>query len=232
MKYKILVVDDDTEHRTYLKGLLATEGYSVSTADRAAEGLSSASKSRPDLIISDVAMPGMSGFTFCRKLKADRRTSGVPVILMSGAKTEEHEQATGIEEGADDYLLKPFTPRLLMAKIKAVLRRFDAPGELKEVLKDEGLTLDVETRTADLKGKRIPLTRKEFDLLTTLLRKQGRVVSVPYLLETVWGYDPSDYSDPHTVETHVSSLRRKMGTRLAKKIVTIPTRGYQFAKPA
>lgn len=230
MKYKILVVDDDTEHRNFLKGLLAAEGYSVAVSEKATDALLAVAKSRPDLIVSDVAMPQMSGFTFCRKLKADKRTAGVPVILMSGEKTEEHEQATGIEEGADDYLLKPFTPRLLLAKVKAVLRRFDAPAELKEVLRDEGLTLDVETRTADLKGKRIPLTRKEFDLLTTLLRKQGRVVSVPYLLETVWGYDPTDYSDPHTVETHVSSLRRKMGTRLAKKIVTIPTRGYQFAK--
>lgn len=230
MKYKILVVDDDTEHRNFLKGLLAAEGYAVAVSERATDALSTVAKSRPDLIVSDVAMPNMSGFTFCRKLKADKRTAGVPVILMSGEKTEEHEQATGIEEGADDYLLKPFTPRLLVAKVKAVLRRFDAPAELKEVLRDEGLTLDVETRTADMKGKRIPLTRKEFDLLTTLLRKQGRVVSVPYLLETVWGYDPTDYSDPHTVETHVSSLRRKMGARLAKKIVTIPTRGYQFAK--
>lgn len=230
MKYKILVVDDDKDHRGFVKGLLADEGFAVSTAERASEALSTSSKSRPDLIVSDVAMPGMSGVTFCKKLKADRRTAGVPVILMSGEKTGEQEQATGIEEGADDYLLKPFTPRLLLAKVRAVLRRFDAPQDLKEVLQDEGLTLDVETRTADYKGKKIPLTRKEFDLLLTLLRKQGRVVSVPFLLETVWGYDPTDYSDPHTVETHISSLRRKVGAKLAKKIVTIPTRGYQFAK--
>lgn len=230
MKYKILVVDDDKDHRGFLKGLLAAEGFAVATAERAAEALSASSKSRPDLIVSDVAMPGMSGVTFCRKLKSDRRTAGVPVILMSGEKTAEQEQATGIEEGADDYLLKPFTARLLLAKVRAVLRRFDAPEELKEVLEDEGLKLDVETRTTEYKGKAIPLTRKEFDLLLTLLRKQGRVVSVPYLLEVVWGYDPSDYSDPHTVETHVSSLRRKLGARLAKKIVTIPTRGYQFTK--
>lgn len=229
MKYKVLVVDDDAQHRSYLKTLLSEDGFAVSAAESGAAALAAVAKSRPDLVLSDVAMPGMSGLTLCRRLKADPRTAGVPLVLMSGARKADDEQAAGIEGGADDYLLKPFTPRLLLAKVRGVLRRFDAPEELKDVLELEGLTLDVQTRTATLKGRPIPLTRKEFDLLTALLRKQGRVLSVPFLLQTVWGYDPKDYSDPHTVETHVSSLRRKMGPKLAKRIVTIPTRGYRFA---
>lgn len=227
-RYKVLVVDDDALHLSFLRGVLADEGFAVSTVPTAAAALQAAAKGRPDLILSDVAMPGMSGLSFCRKLKNDRRTSAVPVVLMSGARRAADDQAAGIEEGADDYLLKPFTPRLLLAKVRSVLRRFDAPKELKETLEHEGLTLEVQTRTAALKGRRIPLTRKEFDLLTMLLRKQGQVLSVPFLLEHVWGYDPKDYAEPHTVETHVSSLRRKMGPKLSKRIETIPTRGYRF----
>ncbi len=232
MKYRILVVDDDVAHRQFLRGILEGEGYSVDAGGTGLEAMACAAKSRPDIVLSDVAMPGMSGLTLCRRLKASQSTASIPVILMSGARKAEEEQAAGIEGGADDYVLKPFTPRLLMAKIRAVLRRFDAPEELKEILEAEGLTLDVQTRAAQSRGRKIPLTRKEFDLLTTLLRKPGRVFSVPFLLRTVWGYDPSDYSDPHTVESHVSSLRRKLGPKLAGRIETIPTRGYRFTQLA
>lgn len=230
MRYRVLVVEDDGDHRQFLRGLLEDEGFSAELAPAPEQALPLVAKSKPDVILSDVSMPGMNGVSFCRKLKAKPATAGIPVILMSGARKEQEEQAAGIEGGADDYILKPFSPRLLLAKIRAVLRRFDAPAELKEVLETEGLKLEVQTRTALFKGKPIPLTRKEFDLLTTLLRKPGQVISVPYLLRNVWGYDPNDYSDPHTVESHVSSLRRKLGRKLGKRIVTIPTRGYQFAK--
>jgi two-component system, OmpR family, response regulator ResD len=230
LKIRVLVVDDDTDHRELLCGYLESEGFAVSVAGDGAQAIAAAAKSRPDIVVSDVAMPSMSGLALCKKLKKDPRTRGVPVVLMSGARKDEKEQAAGIELGADDYLLKPFTQRLLVAKLTAVLRRFEAPADLKDILETEGLKLDVQSREASLRGKSIPLTRKEFDLLTTLMRKRGRVVSVPALLESVWGYDPADYSDPHTVETHVSSLRRKLGARFGKRIVTIPTRGYRFDK--
>jgi DNA-binding response OmpR family regulator len=230
MKTRVLVVDDDRDHREMLRAMLELKGFGVAEAGDAMEALAAASKSRPDLILSDVAMPKLSGFQLCKKLKNDARTKGVPVILMSGERRDEREQAEGIEIGADDYLIKPFTPRLLLAKLSAVLRRFAAPDELGEILETEGLTLDVETRRAKLRGKEVALTRKEFDLMLTLIRKRGRVVSVAQLLESVWGYDPNDYSDPHTVETHVSSLRRKLGSRFAKRIETVPTRGYRFNK--
>ncbi len=230
MKIKVLVVDDDRDHREMVRAMLELKGFAVTECKDAPAALVAAAKSRPDIILSDVAMPKLSGLALCRKLKKDPRTRGVPVVLMSGARRDEREQAAGIELGADDYLIKPFTPRLLLAKLSAVLRRFAAPSDLQDTLEAEGLKLNVETRETSLRGRDVALTRKEFDLLLALLRRRGRVVSVPALLESVWGYDSNDYSDPHTVETHVSSLRRKLGARLAKRIETIPTRGYRFAK--
>jgi DNA-binding response OmpR family regulator len=228
MRHKILVVDDEAENRSFLKGILEREGFSVAAAQEAREALASAGESSPDLILSDVAMPGMTGVELCRRLKADARTARIPVILMSGAHKDEKDQAEGIDQGADDYLLKPFTPRLMLAKINGVLRRFAAPDEFRDVLKDMGLTLDVQARTVKSGKKRLALTRKEFDLLTTFLRKRGRVLSHMFLLETVWGYDPAVYNDPHTVESHISSLRRKLGPKVSKLIVNVPGVGYRF----
>lgn len=228
MKRRVLVVDDDRQHLTFLKTLLEREGYAVEVADRATEAALAAAESRPHLILSDVAMPGMGGLSLCRVLRGDRRTATIPVILMSGVQKAEAEQAQGIEQGADDYVVKPFNPRLLTAKVRAILRRYDAPPEAREVLRAHGLTLDLSARVA-LRGKeRIALTRKEFDLLATLIRKSSRVLSVAFLLETIWGYDTGEYNDPHTVETHVSSLRRKLGTRFARKLVSVPGLGYRL----
>ena len=230
MIYKVLVVDDDGENRKFLKGILEGHGFSVRLAENASEAMSAASESRPDLILSDVAMPETDGLALCKRLRGDKRTAGTPIILMSGAHTDEQDQSEGIELGADDYLIKPFLPRLMLAKVRAVLQRYGTPHEASDVLKAEGLALDVEARTVTISGKRVQLNRKEFDLLATFLRKRGRVLSVPYLLETVWGYDPAVYNDPHTVEVHVSFLRRKLGPKLAKRIVTVSGLGYRFEK--
>jgi len=230
VRYKVLVVDDENENRNFLKEILEGQNFAVLTAENAKEAVLAAVDSRPDLILSDVAMPDVDGFALCRRLKSDKRTAGMPVVLMSGAHKEEREQAEGIELGADDYLLKPFTPRLLLAKVNGVLRRYAAPQELADILKSEGLALDVEARTAKVAGRRMRMTRKEFDLLTTFLRKRDRVLSVPYLLETVWGYDPAVYNDPHTIEVHISSLRRKLGPKLARKIITVSGLGYRFER--
>jgi DNA-binding response OmpR family regulator len=228
LRYKILVVDDDPDNRKLFKWLLEREGYSVLIAKDAADGLLSAVDSKPDLVLTDVAMPGTDGFAFTRQLKADRRTREIPVILMSGHHKSDEDQVEGIDRGGDDYLLRPFSHRLLSAKVKAVLRRYAAPAELEKALKASGLSLDVQARTVAVNDKQVPLTRKEFDLLTTFLRKKGRVLSVPYLLETVWGYDPAQYNDPHTLQVHLSSLRRKLGAKLAKRIVSVPGLGYRF----
>jgi DNA-binding response OmpR family regulator len=226
----ILIVDDEADNRAFLKGLLERQGFNVSAARQADEAIEATERSRSDLILSDVAMPGMSGMELCRRLKGSARTARIPVILMSGAHKDEKDQAEGIDEGADDYLLKPFTPRLLLAKINGVLRRFHAPEEFREILKEMGLTLDVQARVVMIGKKRLALTRKEFDLLTTFLRKRGRVLNHLFLLETVWGYDPAVYNDPHTVESHIYSLRCKLGPKLGQMIVNVPGVGYRFEK--
>lgn len=228
LRYKILAVDDEPDTLTVLRQRLESDGFSVLTAKNAADGFQAAVDSGPDLVLSDVAMPGDDGFALCRRLKSDARTAALPVILISGLHRSESDQLEGLEEGADDYLPKPYPPRLLSAKIRAVLRRFAAPRELGETLAAQSLKLDVRGRVVEHKGKRIALTRKEFDLLTLFLRKPGRALGVEYLLETVWGYDPADYNDPRTLQVHVSSLRKKLGPKLGRRIVSVTGHGYRF----
>lgn len=225
---RILLVDDEADNRRVYGDVLEAEGYSVKRVANAREAFEAAVEAAPDLVLSDVSMPGGDGLSLLTKLRADKRTARVPVVLMSGVHKGSDDQAEGLDQGADDYLPKPVTPALIRAKVAAVLRRYGAPEELGEKLKTHGLVLDVAARTATISGRRVPLTRKEFDLLTTFLRKPGRVLSVPFLLETVWGYDPADYSDPHTIGVHVSTLRRKIGAKLAERIVAVPGLGYRF----
>lgn len=229
MDGKILLIDDEADLLKVYRTILERSGYSVVTAESARDGLRAAIDSRPDLVVCDVSMPGGDGVSLCRKLRTDPRTQGMPVILYSGVHKEAMEQIQALELGADDYLSKPVPPGVLTAKVRAILRRcarLTAP--VKAALKAHGLELDLDARKAALKGRALPLTRKEFDLLHAFLRQPGRVLSIPYLLETVWGYDPADYNDPHTVGVHVSSLRRKLGEVLSRRIVSVPALGYRF----
>ncbi|MBI3548248.1 MAG: response regulator transcription factor [Elusimicrobia bacterium] len=228
LRARILVVDDEADNRCVFGDLLKAEGYVVRLASSGDEAFGLAVDSPPDLVLSDVAMSGGDGLSLLARLRAERTTKGVPVILMSGVRTDAEQQADGLESGADDYLPKPVPPMLLRAKVAAVLRRAGAAKELRDILKSENLRLDVAARTVDVSGKRVGLTRKEFDLLTTFLSRPGKVLSIPFLLETVWGYDPSDYSDPHTVGVHVSTLRKKVGAKIGRRIVALPGLGYRY----
>lgn len=232
VRYKILLVDDEPDMLTAYRGLLEGAGFSVVCAGSVREAVAAARESAPDLVLSDVAMPEGDGKALAAALRGDRTTAAIPIVLMSGSYKEEEDQAAGLEAGADDYLPKPASPRLLVARLRAVLRRAHAPAELAETLVSEGITLDVTSRIVTQGGKEVPLTRKEFDLLTTFLRRPGRVLNVPYLLETVWGYDPAEYNDPHTVAVHVSSLRKKLGSKFGARIASVPGLGYRFDPPA
>ena len=232
VRYKVLLVDDEPDMLTAYRGLLEGAGFSVVCAGSVREAVAAARDSAPDLVLSDVAMPEADGKALTAALRGDRATASIPVVLMSGSYKEEGDQAEGLEAGADDYLPKPASPRLLVARLRAVLRRANAPAELAEALEGEGITLDVAGRIVTQDGLRVPLTRKEFDLLTTFLRRPGRVLSIPYLLETVWGYDPAEYNDPHTVAVHVSSLRRKLGKGFGNRLKPLPGLGYRFDPPA
>jgi two-component system response regulator RegX3 len=228
MSSKVLLVEDDTEFLKYLSTLLRQEGFVVSRAEDADEAMLSATQSPPDLILSDVKLKGIDGITLCRQCKADKRTANIPVILLTGSEKESEDQIRGLESGADDYLLKPISGRLLIAKIKVVLHRYTSAEELQDLLKVEDLTLDVKAWTVTIKGKPVYLTRKEFDLLLTFLKKRGRVLNPSFLLEHVWGYDPATYDDARTVKVHISSLRTKLGPRFGEKIINVPGVGYKF----
>lgn len=228
MRHTILVVDDDKAVLKVVKSHLESHSFHVLTADNGAEALTLVSDSHPDLVLSDVEMPVLDGNTLCRVLRKETSARSIPLILMSGAKIQESNVLAGFEGGADDYVLKPFSLAVLTARIEAVIRRYENVVEMGSNLHKCGLDLDPEGRTVKLNGQKVTLTRKEFDLLTQLLSKAGRVLSVPYLLESVWGYDPSDYNDPGTVETHISCLRRKLGPDIAKRIVNLTGHGYKF----
>ncbi|MDD5655950.1 MAG: response regulator transcription factor [Elusimicrobia bacterium] len=228
LQYKILIVDDDADLCSMLRVCFKNAGHSVFTAASGREALLAALDSRPDIVICDVVIPDMNGFELCRRLRAQPKTAGVALVLMSGTSQAERDQLEGFSLGADDYVLKPCPPAVLLAKVEAVMRRYAAAAELSEVLKADGIKLDVQARIVTCGGRRVALTRKEFDLLALLLRKRGRVLAPAFLLEAVWGHDLADYNDPHTVTVHLSSLRQKLGTRFGRRIVTVPGSGYRY----
>ena len=228
MPQKVLVVDDERKMVQVLRRYLDGNAFSTIVSDNASDALMLARASQPDLILSDADMPGLDGAEFCRALKKDPALQNIPFVLMSGRRISEPDILAGYEEGADDYLLKPFSLPIMLAKIRAAIKKSQAGGKAAECQAIPGLELDRDGRTVRLKGKSLSLTRKEFDLLDLLVSKAGRVLSIIFLLETVWGYDTENYNDPHTVEVHISQLRRKLGPAAAAKLVTVTGYGYKL----
>ena len=228
MTKKILLVEDDRKMLEVMRRYLESCGFSVIFTDNGSEALLWARDSKPDIVITDVELPGLDGLALCKAIKSSPETASTPVIIISGRKTGDSDLVSGYDKGADDYLTKPFAFPVLAAKVNAVLRRYSAAGPADGKIKEQGLELDPAARTAKAGGEPVRLTRKEFDLLTLLLEKKGRVLGVPYLLETVWGYDMATYDNPHTVETHVSSLRKKLGRKFAGRLVSVTGHGYKF----
>ncbi len=227
MKERALIVDDDPELLGILRKYLENHGLETVSAANGAEALAVAPSRRPDIIITDVEMPRMDGFALCRRIKENKALADIPVIIMTGKKISEADHVAGYGYGADDYVVKPFSYAVLLAKIKAMLRRAARGARKGDVLKLGDLLLDREGRTVRIKGKPVKLTSKEFDLLHTLVSKPGKVLSLNSLLEAVWGYNTADYNDPHTVEVHVSNLRRKVGS-FGKRVKAVPGHGYKF----
>lgn len=228
LRYKILFVDDEPDNCVLMKNFFEQSGHTAFCVRSGRDAILGALDSQPDIVFADVQMPGMDGFELCRRLRADPRTARIPIVLISGSAIKEDDQLEGFSLGADDYVLKPFAPRILLAKGEAVLRRYATASELRDVLKVDGMELDAQARILTCGDRHVRLTRKEFDLLTVLARKRGHVLSPQFLLESVWGHDLAEYNDPHTVTVHLSSLRHKLGTRLGRRIVTVPGSGYRF----
>lgn len=225
MTRTLLLVEDDAMLREMLRRHLERQGYRVFAAARGEEALRLLETLRPDLILSDVRMPGLSGDDLCRILK--NMGVRVPVLLMSGEATEEADQLRGYACGACEYLLKPFQMSVLLAKIGALLEMNSPPAAAPEAdLRSGGLRLSLAGRYVYSGEVPLRLTRKEFDLLTVLMKNEGRVLSANALLEKVWGYDPADYNYRSTVEVHVCRLRRKLGA--VGRITTLVGVGYRF----
>lgn len=225
---KILLVDDDklvlNSTRRYLEG----QGFNVAAADNGSEAVALIKDFGPDLVITDVEMKGLDGFALCKALKETEGFSGIPVIIVSGRKVSEEDILAGYNKGADDYVIKPFSFPVLLAKMKAVMKRYEGAADKAGKITKLGLVIDPAGRTVTLKGAVVNLTRKEFDLLMALITEEGRLLSISYLLETVWGYDPASYNDPHTVGVHVSSLRKKLGPGIGARITSVTGHGYKF----
>lgn len=227
MKERALLVDDDAELLAILKRYLENHGFEAVLAADGVKALAAAASARPDIVITDVDMPRMDGFTLCRRIKESKALRQIPLIIMSGKKISEADMVSGYTFGADDYVIKPFSYPLLLAKIKAVIRRTEGAAKKPALLKKGGLELNLEGRTAKLNGKLLKLTSKELDLLNALVSNPGRVLSLTGLLESVWGYNTADYNNPHTVEVHISNLRKKTGS-FSKRIIAVPGHGYKF----
>jgi len=219
---KILVIDDEPSILNMVSAYLRPEGYQVYTAGDGPSGLKAARAYRPDLIVLDIMLPGMDGLELLTRL---RRESNAYVILLT-ARTEETDKIVGLSVGADDYVTKPFSPRELVARVKAALRRLRAgagPGE-GNVLAFRHVRIDPESRQAWVDGRPVELTAIEFDLLKTLAEHHGRVLSREQLLEKVWGYDY--YGEVRVVDVHLGHVRQKLGDE--RFIVTVRGVGYRF----
>lgn len=221
---KILVVDDEKNIVEAIVYNLQKEGFRTLAAHDGKRAVELAQREVPDLITLDVMLPEMDGWEVCRALRQDRRTKHIPVIMLT-VKGDEADKVVGLELGADDYMTKPFSPKELVARAKAILRRTKEPAA--EVVSMGQLHVDFGKHTVRVTGKAVELTSKEFELLRALLEAKGRVLSRDFLLDRVWGLEQSMEIETRTVDVHVGQLRRKLKGE-AKRLVTVKNVGYRF----
>ncbi len=228
-KATILVVDDERKIRDLVRSYLEREGYAVLVADTGQGALEAIERARPDLVVLDLMLPDLPGEEVARSVRVH---SDVPIIMLT-AKAGEDDRVTGLRLGADDYLPKPFSPRELVARVEAVLRRARGGARTDLLSFDEGaLVIDSEGREVRLRGRPVDLTRSEFDLLLALASRPGRVFSRYELVTRVQGYDYEGYE--RTIDAHVKNLRRKLGDdpKSPRYVHTVVGVGYKFGVKA
>ena len=220
---KLLIVDDEEKIREVVREYAEFEGYEVSEAADGREAVSLCRIEDFDLIIMDIMMPKLDGYSACKEIKKEM---DIPIIMMS-ARGEEYDKLFGFELGIDDYVTKPFSPKELMARVHAVLNRAGAAKKdaVPAVLKFGGLTIDPAGRSVSVDGKKIDLTPKEYDLLFYLVENRNIALSRDKLLQDVWGYD--FFGDDRTIDTHIKNLRNNLGP-YRDMIVTLRGVGYKF----
>jgi two-component system phosphate regulon response regulator PhoB len=221
---RILLIEDEPDIAEVLQYNLEKEGFEVETAHRGDTGLEVIRRGVPDLLLLDLMLPGIDGLELTRLLKRDTATARLPIVMLT-ARGEEVDRIVGLELGADDYISKPFSPREVVLRVKAVLRRFQHEESEAELLEIGGIELDISAHQLRVWGKEVPLTATELRLLRLLMERSGRVQTRGQLLSDVWGY--AEDIDSRTVDTHIRRLRRKLGSE-ADRIETVIGVGYRL----
>jgi len=221
MASRVLVVDDERNIVQLVRLYLNKEGFEVESAYDGKQAIEKAHALKPDLIVLDIMMPEMDGLSVCREL---RKTSNVPIIILT-ARSDDVDKVVGLELGADDYVTKPFNPRELVARVKAVLRRAEGAAEPDAVMEAGDLHIDIPRREARMGGRELSLRAKEFDLLAAFVQNQGIVMNRERLIQKVWGHD--FYGDSRTIDVHVAWLREKLAGSIAR-IQTVWGIGYKL----
>jgi two-component system phosphate regulon response regulator PhoB len=222
----VLIVEDDQDILNLLSFTIQNQGYRALQSRQGEEGLKMARLERPDIILLDLMLPGMDGITVCKELKAKTETAHIPVVMLT-AKGEENDRILGLETGADDYVVKPFSPRELVLRLEAVLRRSQPRQLQEEIWEQDGLRVEFDTFQVFVDDNEVELTSTEFHLLAALIRSGGRVLTREQLLDQVWGYEFDGYA--RTVDTHMHRLRHKLG-RVADRMQTVRGVGYRLKK--
>ncbi|HHT9136041.1 MAG TPA: response regulator [Candidatus Wunengus sp. YC60] len=223
-KEKILVVDDEQDLAKLIRYHLEKNGYKVISADNGEDALFLTRKERPELIILDLMLPGIDGLEVCKKLKADQALSNTAIIMLT-AKGEEADIITGLKLGADGYMTKPFSPKELVGRVQAVIRRTKTVSTTKDYIEIDGLTIDLYKHEVTIKNEPVPLTLTEFKLLHQLAGKPGRVFTRDQLLDAISGHET--FVIDRTIDVHIASLRKKLNV-FASRIITIRGIGYKF----
>jgi len=221
---KILIVEDEKEILDLVKMYLEKEGYRTCAALTGLDGLRQVKSEHPDLIILDLMLAEMDGLEVCKRIRTDPHTAMTPIIMLT-AKAEESDTIVGLELGADDYVTKPFSPKALVARVKAMFRRVERKEEGPSRFLYGALTMDLLRHEVNANGREVPLTAKEFGLLEHLLRNAGRVLTRDVLLNAVWGYDY--YGTTRTVDVHIRRLKQKIPL-LNDAIVSVKSLGYKL----
>jgi len=220
--YRLLIVDDEQKIREVIREYAEFNGFEVSEAADGMSAIGLCKLNDYDLIIMDIMMPRLDGFSTCKEIK---KIKNIPVIMLS-ARSEEYDKLFGFELGIDDYVVKPFSPKELMARINAVLARHAGPTEVQpDVLEFDGLVINLAARTVTVDGARIELTPKEYDLLFYMVKNKNIALSRDKLLSDIWGYD--FFGDDRTIDTHIKNLRNNLGP-YREHIVTLRGVGYKF----
>jgi len=223
-KAKVLVVDDERDIIELVSYNLEKEGFKVISAMDGEKALELVSSKEPEIIILDLMLPGIDGLDVCRELKRNDKTSSIPIIMLT-AKGEESDIVIGLELGADDYITKPFSPRILVARVKAVLRRIETKEEEEKIIKIEQLIIDLVRHQVTYRGKTLILTSTEFNLIALLAQNRGKVFTRDQILDKAWKEE--SFVVDRTVDVHVRRLRQKLG-QASQFIETVRGVGYRF----